>query len=116
MLEKSTCNLGLSYVVLLTHLFPMHPSSTPRKHQKTFSFLMFSGDRERVHWKNWVKLALFFQADVFLRAFMYLLLLCYSVRVTMMEIFILTNLLICRRTRNAYCLENLSVFQSVDIP
>ena len=36
----------------------------------------------------------------------------------MMEIFILTNLLICTYAdtkRNAYCLENLSVFQSVDI-
>ena len=33
-----------------------------------------------------------------------------------MEIFILKNLLIGRHKRNVYCLENLSVFQSVDIP
>ena len=33
----------------------------------------------------------------------------------MMEIVILTNPLIYRRTRNAYCLENLSVFQNADI-
>ena len=33
-----------------------------------------------------------------------------------MEIFILTNPLICRRTRNAYCLENLECFfQNADI-
>ena len=30
----------------LTHLFPMHPSSTP------WVFLMFSGGRERVHWER----------------------------------------------------------------
>lgn len=33
-----------------------------------------------------------------------------------MEIFILANLFICRHKRNAYRLENLSVFQSVCIP
>ena len=32
--------------VSLTHSFPMHPFSTP------FGFLMFSGDREGVHWER----------------------------------------------------------------
>ena len=36
----------------LTHLFPMHSFSTPWKHQKTLSFLMFSGGRERVPWEQ----------------------------------------------------------------
>ena len=33
----------------LTHSFPMHPFSTPWKHQKT---VRFSGSRERVHWER----------------------------------------------------------------
>ena len=53
-----------------------------------------------------VKLAWFFQTNVFLRVFIYLLLLCYLWWVTMMEIFILINLPIFRRKRNPYCLEN----------
>ena len=52
---------GCIYRPLLTYLFPLHPFSTPWKHQKIFGFLMFSGGREKVHWernlvtlhKNW---------------------------------------------------------------
>ena len=33
--------------IILTHLFPNHPFSTPCKHQ-TIGFLMFSKGRERV--------------------------------------------------------------------
>lgn len=33
-----------------------------------------------------------------------------------MEIFILTNCLLCGYKSNAYCLKNLSVSQSVDVP
>ena len=33
----------------LTHSFPMHPFSTPWKHQKT---VRFSGGRENVHWEK----------------------------------------------------------------
>ena len=51
-----------------------------------------------------------FFRHVFPRVFIYLW------RVTIMEIFILTNHLICRHKRNVYCLENLHFFQSVDIP
>ena len=35
-----------NFNMILTHLFPMDPFSTPRKR------LMFSGGRERVHWKR----------------------------------------------------------------
>ena len=34
----------------------MHPFSTPRNHQKTLSFLVFSGGCERVQ-RKWVKSA-----------------------------------------------------------
>ena len=30
--------VGLQLALLLTHLFSMHPFSTPRKHQKTLRF------------------------------------------------------------------------------
>ena len=36
----------------LTHLFPVHPRPTPRKHQTTCRFSDFSGGRERVHWER----------------------------------------------------------------
>ena len=36
----------------LIPLIPMHIFSTPWKRQKTLRFLMFSGGRERVHWKQ----------------------------------------------------------------
>ena len=39
-------------IFTFTPLFLMHPFSTPRKHEKTEGFLMFSGGRERVHWKQ----------------------------------------------------------------
>ena len=32
-----------------THLFPMHPFSTPENIGKPYGFPMFSGGRERVH-------------------------------------------------------------------
>ena len=35
----------------LTYSFPMHPFSTPWKHQKTERFWCFQGGRERVHWE-----------------------------------------------------------------
>ena len=40
-------NTHLKYVEL-THLFPMHPFSTPWKHQET---LRYTG-RERVYWEQ----------------------------------------------------------------
>ena len=53
----------------LTHLFPIHPSSTPWKHQKTqHGFLMFSGGRERVHWEKMCKYRLYYtnsQSDIY---------------------------------------------------
>ena len=39
------------YFVISTHSFPMHPFSTPWKHQKTL-MLMFSEVRERVYWER----------------------------------------------------------------
>ena len=36
----------------LIHSLPMHPFSTPWKHQKTLRFLMLSGGTKRVHWKR----------------------------------------------------------------
>ena len=36
----------------LNHSFPMHLFSTFWKHQKTLGFLMFSGNREKVHWEK----------------------------------------------------------------
>ena len=36
----------------LTDSFPMHPFYTPWKHKKPYGFQMFSGGRERVHWKQ----------------------------------------------------------------
>ena len=36
----------------LTHLFPMHPSSTPENIRKMEGFLLFSGSREMVHWEE----------------------------------------------------------------
>ena len=38
----------------LTYLSPMQPFFTSLKHQKTLRFLMFSGNRERVHWEQMV--------------------------------------------------------------
>ena len=35
---------------LLTHLMPLVSFYTPRKHQKTFGFLMFSGGLEKDQW------------------------------------------------------------------
>ena len=44
-----SANLLVS-MVFLTYSFPMHPFSTPWKHQKTLRFFMFSGgSRERMH-------------------------------------------------------------------
>ena len=37
-------------ILLLTHFRPISSFYTPRKHQKTRGFLMFSGDIERKHW------------------------------------------------------------------
>ena len=37
--------------LLLTYLFPMHLLSTPENIRKPFSFLMFSGKTQRVHWE-----------------------------------------------------------------
>ena len=42
----------LTFIVPLTHLFPMHPFSTPWKLE---GFLMFSAGRERMHWKQMFK-------------------------------------------------------------
>ena len=36
----------------LTYLFPMYFSLTPANIRKFYSFLMFSGDKERVHWRQ----------------------------------------------------------------
>ena len=36
----------------LTHMFPMHPFPTPENIRKTNGFLIFSVDRERVHWEQ----------------------------------------------------------------
>ena len=36
----------------LTHLFPMHPFSTPENIRKPCGFFMFLGGRERVHWER----------------------------------------------------------------
>ena len=36
----------------LTHSFPMHPSLPPENIRKPYSFLMFPGNRERVHWER----------------------------------------------------------------
>ena len=41
---KPTCQKPI-----LIHSFPVHPLSTP---WKSCGFLMFSGDRERVHWER----------------------------------------------------------------
>ena len=41
------------FTVPLTHSFPVHPFSTPLKHlPENIYTLMFSGGRERVHWKQ----------------------------------------------------------------
>ena len=37
---------------MLTHLFPMHPFSSPENIRKPYGFLMFSGGRERMHWEE----------------------------------------------------------------
>ena len=36
----------------LTYWFPMHPFSIPENIRKPYSFLMFLGGKERVHWKR----------------------------------------------------------------
>ena len=38
-------------IITLTRLFPMHPFSTPWKHQKNLWFSDFSGGKEKVHWE-----------------------------------------------------------------
>ena len=51
--DKITITKSFTFsLLLLIHSFPMHPFSTPWKHQKT---LRFSGGRERVHWEQWAK-------------------------------------------------------------
>ena len=45
----------ISQILLLNHLFPIHPFCTPWKHQKIlrfYGFLMFSGGREKGHWEQ----------------------------------------------------------------
>ena len=45
--------LSVAFLRPLTHWFPMHPFSTPPGNiRKTNSFLMFSGDKERVSWEQ----------------------------------------------------------------
>ena len=46
--------LLLGVAIILTHLFPMYPFSTPESTRKPYGFLIFSGGRERVHWNKWV--------------------------------------------------------------
>ena len=41
-----------SLKVSLSHLFPIHPFSTPEKIKKPSGFLMISGGREREHWEQ----------------------------------------------------------------
>ena len=36
----------------LTYLFPIYPFLPPENIRKLYCFLMFSGGRERVHWKQ----------------------------------------------------------------
>ena len=36
----------------LTHLFPMHPFSTPLKYKKILRFSDIFGGRKRVHWEQ----------------------------------------------------------------
>ena len=36
------------YIVTLTHLFQMHPFSTPENIRKPYGFFMFSGGTKRV--------------------------------------------------------------------
>ena len=44
------------WMVILTHLLPMHPFSTPRKNQKNLTvFWCFQGGRERCIGNKWVK-------------------------------------------------------------
>ena len=45
--------INASDLSILTHLFLMHPFSTPYKNiRKCYGFLMLSGGRERVHWEE----------------------------------------------------------------
>ena len=46
--EKRTFELQRAY---LTHLFIMHLSLLPENIRKPYSFLMFPGGREKVHWE-----------------------------------------------------------------
>ena len=42
----------LMHLYLLTHLFPMHPFSSPWKHRKIVRFSDVSEARERMHWEQ----------------------------------------------------------------
>lgn len=53
-----------------------------------------------------------FSRQMLLGSFYVFVIIILSIRVTMMEIFILTKLLICRRKKNAYCVENLRFFSN----
>ena len=51
--EELSYNYMLTQKICLTHSFPMHPFSTPWKHQKTLRFSdVFREGRERVHWEQ----------------------------------------------------------------
>ena len=50
--SKKFWTLDVIFVSLMTHLFPMHPFSTPWKYQKTRRFSDISRGREMVHWEQ----------------------------------------------------------------
>ena len=41
-----------STIAIFNTLFPMHPFSSPKNIRKPYGFLIFSGGRESVHWKQ----------------------------------------------------------------
>ena len=47
------------YIIYCSHLFPMQPFSIT-ENRKPYGSLMFSGDRERVHWEKLGYYALLF--------------------------------------------------------
>ena len=64
----------------------------------------------RFKWCCIVIVSSIFSRQMLLGSFYVFVIIILSIRVTMMEIFILTKLLICRHKRNAYCVENLRFF------
>ena len=50
--KHSVCDSFHLMLTILTYLSPMHPFSTPWKHQKPYSFLMFSWGRKKMRWEQ----------------------------------------------------------------